>query len=94
MPMMKKFAAAALLAAAAPGEASETVTYSYDPLGRLVNVARSVGANTPVVTRYTLDPAGNRLSHSVDGGSLPPVSNSRRTVVVPLLGLEVIPLPN
>lgn len=57
--------AAALAGAAA---ASETVTYSYDALGRLVAVATSGGPNDGVDVGTSYDPAGNRCHHVVAAG--------------------------
>jgi RHS Repeat len=57
----------AVLAAPAAAAAGETVTYSYDALGRLTDVAVEGGANagSAAATRY--DPAGNRTSYGVSG---------------------------
>jgi chitinase len=48
------------LLTAVPAAASETVTYVYDPLGRLVQVARSGTVNNGATACYTYDPASNR----------------------------------
>jgi YD repeat-containing protein len=49
--------------AAATAHASETTTYSYDPLGRLSGASSSAGPQ--VSTGY--DPAGNRSNYTVTG---------------------------
>ncbi|MBV9929998.1 MAG: hypothetical protein JO013_03530 [Alphaproteobacteria bacterium] len=54
-----------LLATAATAPASETRTYTYDALGRLVTTSSSAGANTSV----GYDAAGNRQTYVVTGGS-------------------------
>jgi opacity protein-like surface antigen len=62
---------AAALAAAA--QAAETVTYSYDALGRLTATSSSGTVNAGVATSVGYDPAGNRSSYSVTGvGGTPP----------------------
>jgi hypothetical protein len=56
-----------------PGQASETVTYAYDALGRLVAVATTGTVNNGLSVSTAYDPAGNRLSYSVAGsGGTPP----------------------
>lgn len=54
--------AATLLGSSASGLAAETITYSYDARGRLVQVARSGTVNNGVVTSYQFDRADNRVS--------------------------------
>ena len=51
-----------LLASAAPAVASETITYTYDALGRLVAVARTGTVNNGASASYTYDPANNRTN--------------------------------
>ena len=53
--------AAAILAPVALG--SETTTYSYDALGRLVATARSGGPSSGVNMASCFDRAGNRLRY-------------------------------
>jgi hypothetical protein len=53
------------MATAAP--ASETVTYSYDALGRLVATSSSGGTNNGLTTSIGYDPAGNRQNYTVAG---------------------------
>jgi hypothetical protein len=49
--------------------ATETITYSYDALGRLVAVAHSGAVNNGQQTVYTLDPADNRTNVRTTGAS-------------------------
>lgn len=48
--------------------ASETATYAYDALGRLVQVSRSGTINDGVNANYGYDPADNRTNVTVTGG--------------------------
>lgn len=63
----------ALLPAFSPGPAgaSETVTYSYDARGRLIQVARSGSVNNGVVTTYAHDKANNRTTKTTTGSANP-----------------------
>jgi hypothetical protein len=45
--------------------ASETTTYSYDALGRLVATTHSGGPNNGVAMATCFDPAGNRTAYTV-----------------------------
>ena len=45
--------------------ASETTTYGYDALGRLVTSARSGGPNSGVTMGTCFDRAGNRVRYDV-----------------------------
>ena len=56
----------------APATASETITYTYDALGRLVQVARSGAVNNGVSESYSYDPANNRTNVTVSGVPSPP----------------------
>jgi YD repeat-containing protein len=60
--------AAVSLALATVAFASETITYTYDPNGRLVKVDHSGTANTGVATQYGYDKADNRTNVTVTGG--------------------------
>lgn len=51
----------------APVVATETVTYSYDALGRLIKVVRTGTVNNGVVSSYSHDPAGNRTKVKTTG---------------------------
>jgi hypothetical protein len=59
--------AAAVAAVPALAIASETINYSYDAKGRLVQVARSGNVNNGVVTNYTYDKADNRANKNTTG---------------------------
>jgi hypothetical protein len=56
------------------GAATDSVSYSYDALGRLVAVSTSGGPNNGQAVATAYDPAGNRSSYSLTGagGSPPP----------------------
>lgn len=58
--------------APAAAEAAETITYTYDARGRLVQVARSGTVNNGVTTSYTIDKADNRTNKSTTGSPNPP----------------------
>lgn len=57
--------------AASPGIASETINYSYDARGRLIQVSRSGTINNGVVTNYAYDKADNRTSKTTSGSPNP-----------------------
>lgn len=57
----------ALLTESSAAVASETTTYSYDALGRVVAVSRSGGASAGANSTYTYDPAGNRAQVTTSG---------------------------
>jgi YD repeat-containing protein len=60
-------AAAAAVTAASPAEAAETIAYSYDARGRLIEVKRTTGgsaAPAPTTTSYSFDKADNRTAKS------------------------------
>ena len=77
------------LATSAP--ASETVTYSYDALGRLVQASHTGTINSGLTQTYTHDAADNRTNVTVTGS---PYNSSTRVIVVPLAGLSVIVIGN
>jgi hypothetical protein len=54
---------------AAPVLASETVTYSYDALGRLIKVARAGTVNNGASECYAYDPASNRSNVTLSTSS-------------------------
>jgi len=60
------------LLTASPAGASETITYSYDARGRLIQVARTGSVNNGVTTTYAHDKANNRTSKSTSGSPNPP----------------------
>lgn len=55
----------AMSAISAPAFATETITYSYDALGRLVKVLHSGTVNNGQQSTYTHDPADNRTNVTV-----------------------------
>jgi uncharacterized protein RhaS with RHS repeats len=68
-----RIAAALLLGAGAgPALATETITYSYDARGRLVQVARTGTVNNGVTTSYQFDKADNRTAKTTTGSPNPP----------------------
>lgn len=75
---------------AGPSHAAETVTYSYDALGRLVSSSVSGGPSSGVNTAISYDPADNRTNYQVTGSTqLPPGTTF---IVLPLNGYMVIPV--
>lgn len=62
-------AAASTVALGAGGQASETITYKYDALGRLVETRSTGDVNNNVTMGTTYDPAGNRTNYNVTGSS-------------------------
>jgi YD repeat-containing protein len=52
--------------------ASETITYTYDARGRLVQVNHTGTVNNNVVTNYTYDKADNRTKKTTTGSPNPP----------------------
>ena len=63
---------AALLAASAiPVFASETITYTYDALGRLVKAQNSGAVNNNQVRSFCYDKAGNRIQYVSNGTGVP-----------------------
>jgi hypothetical protein len=68
------FLAASVLAISVAVEASETISYQYDALGRLVSVTSAGSVNNGQATALTYDPAGNRSGYLVTGvgGTAPP----------------------
>ena len=68
---MRRHLLAALLltSCASTAHASETVTYTYDALGRLVAVAHSGTVNNGQQTTYTYDSADNRTNVTTTGAS-------------------------
>jgi YD repeat-containing protein len=59
--------AALLIFASRTIQASETINYQYDALGRMTSTSRSGGAQTV----YSLDAAGNRLQVQTSGSTTP-----------------------
>jgi hypothetical protein len=73
-----------------PAFATETVTYSYDALGRLIKTVRSGGPASGVDASTQYDPAGNRTNVTVGGARTSTPPTGRGVIVVPLDGLSVI----
>ena len=65
------FAAALLVAGSTPVFASETITYTYDALGRLVRAQNSGTVNNSQVRSFCYDKAGNRVQYVSDGTGIP-----------------------
>lgn len=82
----------AILALGWPGAvlATETTTYTYDALGRLVESNTSGTVNNGLKTQATLDAAGNRQNYTVTGAS--GNSSSSTVIVLPINGYTIIPL--
>jgi hypothetical protein len=59
--------ATSAMACANAARASETVTYNYDSLGRLVRVGHSGTVNNGITAGYSYDPADNRTNVTVGG---------------------------
>ncbi len=55
-------AAAAALIGASSAQAAETITYTYDAQGRVIQVRSTGSASGPSTTTYTYDKAHNRVS--------------------------------
>lgn len=66
---MKLYLPLAALLVAVPAVASETVTYTYDELGRMVRTTQTGSVNNGVVTDIDYDPAGNRTDYDVTGSN-------------------------
>jgi hypothetical protein len=65
----KLLLAASALTNSVASQASETIVYTYDALGRLTATAGSGTVNDGDSSALTYDPAGNRKAYSVSGGS-------------------------
>ena len=59
------------LCLAVPAGAAETISYSYDARGRLVQVARSGTVNNGVTTIHQYDRADNRTVKTTTGSPNP-----------------------
>ena len=57
---------------ASPALAVETITYSYDARGRLIQVARTGTVNNNVTTTHQYDKADNRTNKTTTGSLNPP----------------------
>jgi hypothetical protein len=56
-----------LLVLGAAAYAAETVTYTYDARGRLVQVVHTGTVNNNVVSNYSYDKADNRINKTTTG---------------------------
>ena len=65
---MRLLAATALVLCAGAASGSETVTFSYDQRGRLVQVDRSGSVNNGIAGGYSYDHGDNRTNVAVTGG--------------------------
>lgn len=52
--------------------ATETVTFTYDARGRLVQVVRTGTVNNGVTTTYAVDKSDNRTNKTTTGSPNPP----------------------
>jgi len=59
------------LCVAGVANASQTVAYTYDALGRLKQSQVQSGPEAGTLQVFTLDPAGNRTNYSVSGATTP-----------------------
>jgi YD repeat-containing protein len=57
------------LAVSSAALANETISYSYDARGRLVQVQHSGSSNNGLTTTYTHDRTGNRSNVTITGAS-------------------------
>jgi hypothetical protein len=58
-------------AVAIPATAAETISYSYDARGRLIQVARSGTVNNNVTTAHSYDKVDNRVTKTTTGSPNP-----------------------
>lgn len=63
----KYFLGLILVASASSAFATETVTYTYDARGRLIQVVHSGSVNNGVQTTYTQDKVDNRTNVTTTG---------------------------
>jgi hypothetical protein len=70
---LRKYVCAVAIAAVlcASAQASETISYTYDALGRLTTEAHAGTVNSGIQNTIGYDPAGNRSSYAVTGGIVP-----------------------
>jgi YD repeat-containing protein len=71
-PTEKILIALMIAAVAATAMASETINYSYDARGRLVQVKHSGTVNNNVSANYSYDKANNRTNLNVASPNPPP----------------------
>lgn len=68
----KVLIALTIAALAATAMATETISYSYDARGRLIQVKHSGSVNANVTANYTYDKANNRTNLNVASPNSPP----------------------
>jgi len=80
-----------VFALVAPGaaQAAETVTYTYDALGRLRGTAHAGGDNDQMQQTIVYDPAGNRTQYQVAGSKNRGLTQGQ-LIIVPLNGFTAI----
>jgi hypothetical protein len=71
---MRAFFVLALLSVSAPAFAAETIAYTYDARGRLVEVQHAGTVNNGLQSSYTLDKADNRTNKTTAVVPPPPPS--------------------
>ena len=69
MTAFRTLMGAALALCATAAVASETITYTYDARGRLIQVSHSGTANNGISTSYSHDKANNRANVTTTGAS-------------------------
>ena len=89
--MRQKILAGVALLFASPANANETVTYTYDALGRLIQASHAGTVNGGLQQSYAHDAADNRTGVTVSGS---PYNSSTRVIVVPIGGLTVVIIGN
>lgn len=60
-----------LVTSNAPAFGAETITYTYDALGRLVKAQNSGTVNNNQVRSFCYDKAGNRIQYVSNGTGVP-----------------------
>lgn len=60
-----------LMVTTGPANSAETITYSYDALGRLVKAQNSGTVNNSQVRSFCYDKAGNRIQYVSNGTGVP-----------------------
>lgn len=94
--MRQIFFVIALASIAVTASAQETVTYSYDALGRLVATSVSGGPNSGMSTATGFDEAGNRTSYTAttSSGPIAVADYVSGTTLQACSGISIYPLAN